>query len=343
MNNSSSRIIGADIIRTIAIICVIGGHFFTVNTPYNACQECDWSLFTQGFLKTFMSHVGVPFFLMLSGYLCVYKTCSTKYYKGIVKVIVPYVVISCITWATLYNNHTIKDLIRGILGFSTINYAWYVEMYIGLFLLIPFINIVVQQVYKDGKSWYLIATLLFLTALPPLLNRADIKLVPGFWMMTFPLTFYFFGALVRLHQPHLKKKLLWLLVVFAITCLTPVSKYLLLWVIGQDISITGSYYSIINTIPTVILFVLLYDIENVNRIVTKVSSTTALYAFEIFLWSYLFDRLVYPFFISRFYNNQSDFIVWFVPIVLIVFLLSLVSAIIYKSVFKLIERIRISK
>lgn len=29
------REIGSDLIRTLAIICVVCDHFFTVNTPYN--------------------------------------------------------------------------------------------------------------------------------------------------------------------------------------------------------------------------------------------------------------------------------------------------------------------
>ena len=336
---NSQRIIGVDIIRAIAVLCVIGGHFFTVNTPYNESLDCDVSLFAQAFLKTLMSNVGVPFFLMLSGYLCVYKTCTRKYYKGILKVLVPYVIISCITWGILNGNQSIKDLFFGILNFTTIKYAWYVEMYIGLFLLIPFLNIAVQQVFKDGKSKYFLLTLLFLTALPPILNRGDIKLVPGFWMMTFPLTFYFIGAFIRLHQPHLKNKILWLTVVLAVTCLTPMSRYLFLSYFGQDVSITGSYYSLINTVPTVILFIILYDIDKVSKSVADIFSFIAVYAFEIFLWSYLYDRLIYPLFISRFYSTQSDFIVWFVPIVIIVFLLSLISAYLYKTVFKLTGKI----
>lgn len=339
----SERVLGLDIIRTISVICVIAGHFFTVNTPYNECGLSDGSLFIQGFLKAFMSNVGVPFFLMLSGYLCVNKTCSGKYYKGILKVLIPYLVISCITWAVLTDSPSIKGLLMGILSFSTIGYAWYVEMYIGLFLLIPFLNIIVHQVVKEDKSLYLLLTLLFLTALPPLVNRADIKLVPGFWMMTFPLTFYFIGTLIRMHQPHIKRKFLWLWVVIAFTFLTPVSIYLFLSWWGQDLSITGSYYSLLNIIPSIILFIILYDIENVHKFVANIFSFISVYAFEIFLWSYLYDRLIYPIFLNRYYSNQSEFIVWFVPIVLIVFLLSLISAYLYKHTMDVIGKIKIKR
>lgn len=87
------------------------------------------------------------------------------------------------------------------------------------------------------------------------------------------------------------------------------------------------------------MFIILYDIDKVSKSVADIFSFIAVYAFEIFLWSYLYDGLIYPLVISRFYSTQSDFIVWFVPIVIIVFLLSLISAYLYKTVFKLTEKI----
>ena len=44
----------------------------------------------------------------------------------------------------LYNNipgGVIKDVVMRIFSFSTIPYGWYVEMWIGLFLMVPFLNI----------------------------------------------------------------------------------------------------------------------------------------------------------------------------------------------------------
>ncbi len=33
-----TREIGPDVIRTLAIVCVVCGHFFSVNTPYNQTE-----------------------------------------------------------------------------------------------------------------------------------------------------------------------------------------------------------------------------------------------------------------------------------------------------------------
>lgn len=224
---SKNRLIGPDIARSVAIIAVIAGHFFTVNTPYNDSPFEGASMFFQGFLKSLMSNTGVPFFILLTGFLCSGKTLSKNYYKGIKKAIIPYLVISLITWAVL-SDYSLKGLALGVLGFKTIGYAWYVEMYIGLFLLIPFLNMALRQVFENGQTKYLLLTALFLTAMPPLLNRGDIKLMPGFWMMTFPATYYVIGATIREYQPHLKKKGLWLLGAMALYAVAPISEYVFL-------------------------------------------------------------------------------------------------------------------
>ena len=49
-------------------------------------------------------------------------------------------------------NHSIKELVGGILGYKIIGYAWYVEMFIGLYLCVPFLNIVVEKVFNSGNK-----------------------------------------------------------------------------------------------------------------------------------------------------------------------------------------------
>lgn len=223
-SSQKQRLIGPDIIRIVAILCVIAGHFYTVNTPYNQASFEGTSMFAQGWLKSMASCIGVPFFIMLTGFLNTRKALSKDYYKGIKRVLVPYLIISVVTWAVLSVDHSVKELVLGILGFKAVGYAWYVEMYIGLFLLIPFLNMVLRQVFDNGQTKYLLLTALFMTALPPLLNRGDTHLVPGFWMMTFPITFYVIAAAIREYKPHLKRKPLWALGAFLLYGIAPVTR-----------------------------------------------------------------------------------------------------------------------
>lgn len=333
------RLIGPDIARSVAILAVIAGHFFTVNTPYNATPFEGGSMVFQGFLKSLTSNTGVPFFIMLTGFLCCRKGLSKDYYKGIKKAVVPYLIISLITWVVL-SDYSLKGLVLGVLGFNTVGYAWYVEMYIGLFLLIPFLNMALRQVFDNGQTKYLLLTALFLTGVPPLLNRGDIKLVPSFWIMTFPATYYIIGATIREYQPHLKRKGLWLLGAIALYGIAPVSRYASLKWGGVDFSLSASYYSLINTAAASIVFLLLYDIQKVPSWFGKTVNFISSIAYEMFLFSYMFDRLVYPFVMERYYTYQPEFIIWFVPIVLTVFTFSLFAAWLYRILSTLFSNLK---
>ena len=133
------RICGLDLVRVVAIFFVIGGHFFSINTSYRNVPFLGGSLFIQGMMNSVFM-VGVPLFMMLTGYLNIKKTPTKKYYKGMVRVLVAYLVFSIVT--ILFRNYylgeerSIVQWILAILNYSAIPYAWYIEMWIGLALLL---------------------------------------------------------------------------------------------------------------------------------------------------------------------------------------------------------------
>ena len=92
MQKIQHRDLGPDIIRCLAIACVVCGHFFSVNTPFNESPVIGFSMVVQGELKNIFCNLGVPLFLVLTGYWGCKKEFSIQYYKGIKRVIVPYVI-----------------------------------------------------------------------------------------------------------------------------------------------------------------------------------------------------------------------------------------------------------
>ena len=142
MQQQSQRLFGLDLLRAIAIISVVAGHFF-LNTKFTSTVFNTPSMLAQGICQYFFTSIGVPLFLMLTGYLNCHKKLERSYYPRIFRILLDYVVISIVTYLVLefHGGYSIRNLIKGIFSFHTINYAWYIEMYIGLFLLIPFLNI----------------------------------------------------------------------------------------------------------------------------------------------------------------------------------------------------------
>lgn len=71
------------------------------------------------------------------------KELTCTYYRGIIKTVIIYL-LACIL-GLLYRvivEHeglSLSNAISEILCFSAVEYAWYIEMYIGLFVMIPFL------------------------------------------------------------------------------------------------------------------------------------------------------------------------------------------------------------
>lgn len=332
MDTKNQRLIGPDILRAFAIIAVVCGHFFSVNTTFNDAPFTGASMFVQGFLKSIFCNTGVPLFLMLTGYFNLNKQLSKEYFYGIKRAWIPYVIISLITWAVLSPNHSPLQLVLGVLGFKTIGYAWYVEMYVGLFLLIPFINIILEKVFADKQQtkMYFIVMIL-LTALPQVLDRGDYKLIPRFWEMDFPVLYYSIGAAIRHFQPSLGKyRTSAVFIMLILWVIGPVSMYLSNRMGGAKLSLAGSYYSVVHMAAVTILFVLLYKVQHLPKCLSKAIASVALCSYEMFLFSYMMDKLIYPVFIERFYTTQSEFLLWFVPITVCSLVASYVSARAYR-------------
>ena len=92
--------------------------------------------------------VCVPLFLLLTGYLVSAKKIPLeignlkKYYKKIIPVFLSYAIGMTVIFA-IYRlrgdrSYNLQKLVFGILGYK--EYSWYVNMYIGLFLLSPFLT-----------------------------------------------------------------------------------------------------------------------------------------------------------------------------------------------------------
>jgi hypothetical protein len=198
------RILGLDIIRSLAILFVIAGHFFVLHTPFRSTNFEGLSLFLQaGIIPLFQT--GVPLFIMLTGYLNTNKVSEKKYYRGIWKVLIAYVFFSILTLVFrkyyLYEDLSLFKSGLKILDFSAIPYAWYIEMWIGLFLFTPFLNLLYKAIPTQKQKMVWIGILFAMTAIPDLFNRYGFHLVPGFWQTCYPLMFFFIGSYVKEYQP----------------------------------------------------------------------------------------------------------------------------------------------
>ena len=89
--------------------------------------------------------------------------------------------------------------IGNFLTFS--NYSWYLEMYIGLILFSPVINLALAHIKEERTLLTVTGVTVVLTALPSI---TTINLIPDYWVDFYPVTFYVIGAAIRRLQPKIK-------------------------------------------------------------------------------------------------------------------------------------------
>ena len=290
-------------------------------------------MWLQTMFRTLFS-CGVPVFIMLTGYLNANKTeINRKYYKGLVRVLVSYLLFSIITilFRKYYLGETYSWPQWGlkILDFSAIGYAWYIEMWIGLFILTPFLNMLYKAVSTKQLKMVLIATLFVLTALPDFFNRYGVKLVPGFWQTIYPLTFYFIGSYIREYRPRLNFAIGGGIILLC-TLVNPLFNSL--FIDNHDlVEIAGGQNGIFGVPVAVSFFLMFYDRNVRFPLMRKISELSL----DMYLVSFLFDSLYYPYFKAEFFVSQAQFGKFFFVLVPLVFVSSFLVAWIKELFFKI--------
>lgn len=177
--NRDSRL---DLIRTVAIISVISVHFLFYCGYYETILSGK-RMFVMTFMRTIFLNC-VPLFIMLTGYLNSKKELTRSYYYGGLKILRTYLLACgcCLLFKIFYLNEelTFLEIVISIFNFSAAPYAWYVNMYISLFLLIPFLNVLYNGLETRYMKKILIGTFFVVTVLPSVNIKYNI--LPDWWM-----------------------------------------------------------------------------------------------------------------------------------------------------------------
>lgn len=350
-----SRNASMDIIRIVAAFTVLSVHFFLHNGFYSQIVE-GVPMYIMVLMRTLFS-VCVPLFMILTGYLMSHKTLSRKYYSGISKTLIVFVLatLACMIFKTVHDNEpfSLKSFILGTLDFTGANYSWYIEMYIGLFLLVPFLNLAYNKLKNKRQKQVLVLTLVFLTIIPTLFNIFNFdnpawwsdpkssdtfaKLVPSWWMGFYPIAYYFTGCYIREYGIKLKTRSMLVLFLLAILIFGTFNFYRSYGTTFKS-GIYVYWYGFEPYILSVLLFVLLSRIktDNMNEKVKFVLWKVSDLALGIYLISYIFDMLVYPV-LNEKITTMTDRLPFYFVTVPIVFICSMLASAVLNIAAKYIQ------
>lgn len=332
------RNINLDLVKCIAVFSVISVHFF-LNNGFYLVPVIGEKMYISVFFRTLFM-ICVPLFMVATGYLMKDKKLSKKYYWGISRVLIIYTLTAILYF--IYNKYMgyivfdIKEIIKRFLKFD-VGYSWYVEMYIGLFLLIPFINLIYNNLKDKKEKKILIITMLFLTAFQGLFNIREI-IIPTWWTKLYPITYYFIGCYLKEYKISINKivNILLLLVVLFISSFVNIklsNNGNFFWGVHND---WGSIFNVLTTF-LVFIFIINLKLDKIPLILQKLIIKMSELSFGTYLLSAIVDNYLYKniFAQTELLSLKSYFII--VPLVFVTAtFLSFLVDIIYKIIDRFI-------
>lgn len=149
----------------------------------------------------------IPLYVLLSGYLNNKKQLSMRYYLGLIRIVVTYLICggACLIFEQLSGiaHRSPREMLSAMLNYSCCDYAWYIMMYLGLFLLIPFLNMAYHGCASKRQKQILVLSFIALSVLPSLFNTY-FQLYSIWWARLYPICYYFTGAYLSEYMPELK-------------------------------------------------------------------------------------------------------------------------------------------
>lgn len=213
---------GLDVTRILAFLFVVNAHAFLYNGFYDTVVNSPWHVLLIFFRILFAGCV--PLFLMLSGYLMCGKQVDLEqkgafgnYLRKASGVLLTYVLcaltIALVRRFYLREGMSWRELLFSVFPFG--QYSWYINMYLGLYLMLPALNLIWAHAGGRRGHGIIVGCLLVLTTLPSLFNGFDFTtpgvllrptlydartpILPNWWERLYPITYYFLGAFFRTH------------------------------------------------------------------------------------------------------------------------------------------------
>lgn len=163
---SKNRVEWIDLVRAIAILTVLYIHATDGIYIISSDAILNYTIYSRifNFASLFIGRIGVPFFLMITGYLLLDRTYDDervrkfweKNCKGLIIVTVIWAIIYAISLQFITVNYVQVNI--GEAGNLFFSHMWYMPMIIGMYLSMPFVASALKH-FNDKTIWQ--ATIVF--------------------------------------------------------------------------------------------------------------------------------------------------------------------------------------
>lgn len=358
----TSYLAGIDIVKILAVFLVVCMHFFLYNGFYDAQIMSKEAYGPIAF--RWLTYTCFPLLMIYTGYIMKNKTFSAKFYKGLIKIIVIYIFISilCIKFKEHHFDEKFDawKILKGYFEFNNAQYGWYINYYIAIFLIIPFLNLAFNGCKDNKQKLFLTAAVFTITILARSLFMGftegdQIRVFPDYLSGAWPVAYYFTGAFIHDRPPKrtVRNKLVILgVLVLAAWFITWSSYNQSVTNEANDRHFISWHFSDYGTYPVfvmaVCIFLLLFDITTKNKRVKWGLQQVSGVTLALYLMSYIFDNMFYggwqidpdssrhQGFNEKYYELGAKLEHWY-EVIPKVFICSLISAIVIHKLYDLCE------
>lgn len=244
---------GIDFLRILSMFMAVILHILGRGGMLENIEPLSGNYWIAWFLEI-VSYCAVNCFALISGYvMCKSKAKVSRAVELWLQTVFYTVIIAAIFFIISSENISLGDIMKSIFPI-TYNHYWYISAYFGMYLLVPLLNTVIQNIGKKLFEFSLVAIFLLFSVLPTVL-RTDPYILNGGYSMMWLALLYLVGGYIKNMDVICKFKgaVPWLLfaVMIIITLGTKlVLEYGLLFVLGRyrSANVLVSYVS-----PTIVL------------------------------------------------------------------------------------------
>lgn len=255
-----------ELLRIVLMIMIISLHYLNPDMG-GALKYSEGTNYYITRLLESLFIVAVNGFILITGYCCVKK--ETTNINKLVKLFFDIIIYGLIIQFTLVLfgqvEFSIKDFVKNFIPISNDGY-WFFKVYIMLFLIMPFINIVLRKLDKNRYEKMIIVLLIIFSIWDSI---SPFKLIGGngYSLINFVLL-YCIGGYLRIHYQNNSSFSKWIILYFVFGVITFIS--LFIPVIKDN---SWNYYFITNILSVICLFNAFIKIDINSKIINKIASS----------------------------------------------------------------------
>ena len=292
------RLTNIDLLKVICIFSVILLHVSShqaFDITYNYIYNKNFSILN---FYNMITRFCVPGFIIISGMFLLDKDISLKtiFRKYVLRMVILYIVFSLIYTTLFYcKNHSINLINTFFMGYY---HLWYIYVIIGLYLVTPFLRIIVKN--KQLTIYFIILCFVFSSVIPFFIELFNIEILRNITLnlnLHIPMGYVGYYVLgYYISKSNVNKYLVYILGILGLVC-----NYIVFSTIGYQMNMYDMVFRFPTTyLYTISIFVIFKNIKIKNNKIIKylASLTTGIYLVHLIILELLFN--IYPFFI---YDN----------------------------------------